>query len=97
MLPPGLKNQLADCLSRVGVLQDSIKLPKLSIYQITSQLNTRSDGLQQLCEVSQVDDTLAILKYTIQKGWPSNIKELPSKIQPYWTFREELTIGVALY
>ena len=89
---PSLKNQLADCLSRVGGLQDSIKLPKLSIYQITSQLNARSDSLQQLHEASQVDDTLAILKYTIQKGWPSTIKELPSKLQPYWTFREELTI-----
>ena len=43
-------------------------------------------------EASQADDTLAILKYTIQKGWPSTIKEFPSKIQPYWTFREELTI-----
>ena len=48
--------------------------------------------MQQLHEASQADDTLAILKYTIQKGWPSTIKELPSKIQPYWTFREELTI-----
>ena len=89
---PGLKNQLADYLSRVEGLQDSIKLPKLSIYQITSQLNARSDSLQQLHEASQADDTLAILRYTIQKGWPSTIKELPSKIQPYWTFREELTI-----
>ena len=45
-----------------------------------------------MCEASQTDDTLAILKYTIQKGWPSTIKELPNKIQPYWTSREELTI-----
>ena len=89
---PGLKNQLADCLSRVGGLQDSIKLPKLSVYQITSQLNARSDSLQQLHEASQADDTLAILKYTIQKGWPSNIKELPSEIQAFWTFWEEQTI-----
>ena len=89
---PGLKNQLANCLSRIGGLQDSIKLPKLSIYQITSQLNARSDSLQQLCEALQADDTLAILKCTIQKGWPSTIKELPSEILPYWIFREELTI-----
>ena len=89
---PGLKNQLADCLSRVEGIQDSIKLPKVIIYQITSQLNARSDSLQQLCEASQADDTLAILKYTIQKGWPSTIKELPNEIQPYWTFKEELTI-----
>ena len=89
---PGLKNQLADCLSHVGDLQDSIKLPKLRVYQITSQLNARSDNLQQIREATQADDTLAILKYTIQQGWPRSIKEVPSKIQPFWTFHEELTI-----
>ena len=89
---PGLKNQLADCLSRVGGLQDSIKLPKLSVYHITSQLNTRSDSSQQLHEASQADDTLAILKYTIQKGWPSSLKEVPREIQAFWTFWEKLTI-----
>ena len=89
---PGIKNQLADCLSRGGGLQDSIKLAKLNVYQITSQLNARSDSLQQLHEASQADDTLAILKYTIHKGWPSNIKELPSEIQAFWTFWKELTI-----
>ena len=94
---PGLKNQLADCLSTVGGLQDSIKLPKLTVYQITSQLNARSDSLQQLCEASQAADTLAILKYTIQKGWPSSIKELPSEIQALWTFQEELTIEDGTY
>ena len=25
-------------------------------------------------------------------GWPNNIKEIPLILQPYWTFREELTI-----
>ena len=45
-----------------------------------------------MCEASQADNTLAILKYTIQKGWPSNIKELLSEIQALWTFWKELTI-----
>ena len=45
-----------------------------------------------MCEASQADNTLAILKYTIQKGLPSSIKELPSEIQAFWTFWEELTI-----
>ena len=92
---PRLKNQLADCLSWVGGLQDSIKLPKLSVYHITSQLNARSDSLQQLREAPQANDTLAILKYTIQQGWPSSIKDVPSDIQPFWTFRE-LIIEVGL-
>ena len=83
---------MADCLSCIGGLQDSIKLPKLSVYQITSQLNVRSDSLQQIREATQADDTLVILKYTMQQGWPSSIKEVPSEIQPFWTFCEELII-----
>ena len=45
---PGLTNQLADFLSRLGGQKDTIKLLKLCLYQITSQLSTRSDSLIQL-------------------------------------------------
>ena len=76
----------------MGGLQDSIKLPKLSVCQITSQLNARSDSLQQIREATQADDTLAILKYSIHQGWPTSIKEVPSEIQPFWTFREQISI-----
>ena len=62
------------------------------MYQITSHLNTRNDSLQQLREATQADDILAIRKYTINHSWPSSIKEVPSEIQLFWTFREELTI-----
>ena len=41
---------------------------------------------------TQEDDELALLKHTITHGWPSTIREVPSEIQPYWTFREELTV-----
>ena len=84
---PGLKNLLADCLLWVGGFQDSIKVPKLSVHQITSQLNAMNGSLQQLREATQADDTLALLKYTIQQGWPSSIKDLPSEIQSFWTFQ----------
>ena len=57
---PGLKNQLADCLSQVGGQQDAIKLHKLNVYKITSQLNAWSDSLQQLREAMQADDMIAI-------------------------------------
>ena len=32
------------------------------------------------------------LKHTITQGWPSTVKEVPSVLQSYWIFREELTI-----
>ena len=46
----------------------------------------------------QKDDELVLLKHTITHGWPSTIREVPSGIQAYWTFREELTIedGIVL-
>ena len=89
---PGVTNQLADCLSRLGGQKDTIKLPKLHVYQITQQLSARSDSLNQLRVSTQADDELALLKHTIMQGWPSSIKQVPPVLQPYWTFREELTV-----
>ena len=45
---PGLRNLLADCLSRLGDQKDTIKMPKLHVYQISDQLPTRSDRLHEL-------------------------------------------------
>ena len=87
-----MTNQLADCFSQLGGQKDKIKLPKLLLYQITKQLSTRSDSLNQLRLATQEHDEVALLKHTITQGWPSTIKELPSVIQPYWTFHEELTV-----
>ena len=89
---PGATNQLTNCLSRLGDQKDTIKLPKLHVYQITQQLLARSDSLHQLRVSTQADDELALLKHTIMQGWPSSIKQVPPVLQPYWTFREELNV-----
>ena len=89
---PGTTNQLADCLSCLGDQKDSIKLPKLHMNQITKQLPARCDSLQHLRVATQADGELAILKHIIMQGWPKTIKQVPPELQPYWTFREELTI-----
>ena len=89
---PGPKNLLADCLSRLGDQKDTIRIPKLHVYQISQQLPARSDRLQELQEATQADDELALLKHTIMSGWPNTIKEIPQILHPYWTFHEELTI-----
>ena len=80
---PGPKNQLADCLSRLGYQKDSIKLPRLHVHQILQQLPARSHKLRELQEATQADDELALLKHTIMTGWPNNIKEIPLILQPY--------------
>ena len=83
---------MADCLSRLGFQKDTISLLRLHVNQITSQLKARSDSLHNLQLAAKDDDKLAILKHVIQQGWPKTIKEVPSKIQPYWIFQEELTV-----
>ena len=45
---PGEHNQLADCLSRLGCLQDKIKLPRLKVHLLTTCLSATSDKLQQI-------------------------------------------------
>ena len=95
---PGIINQLADCLSCLGGQKDFIKLPKLQVYQITSHLNARSDSLQEIRIAMQEDDQLALLKHAITHGWPNTIRKVSRKIQPFCTFREELTVedGIVL-
>ena len=79
-------------MSRLGGHKDTIKLPKLHVYQITQQLSARSNSLYQLRVSTPADDELALFKHTIMEGWPSSIKQVPPCLQPYWTFREELTV-----
>ena len=71
---------------------DTIKFPKLYLYQITSQLNTGCDSLQQLRLPTQADYELTLLKLMIMSGWPSSIKQVPQVLQSYRTFWEELTV-----
>ena len=94
----GSNNELADCLSWLGGQKDTIKLIKLHIHQITNKLSTRSDSLNESRIAKQEDDELVLLKHTFTHGWPSTIREVPSKIQPYLTFRKEWTIedGIVL-
>ena len=82
---------LVDCLSRLGDQKDTIRLPKLHVYQIAHQLPARSDRLQELQQATQADDELELLKHTIMSGWPSTIKKILQVLHPYWTFHEELT------
>ena len=53
---------------------------KLHIHQITSQLNARSDSLQDIRIATQEDDELALLKHTIMIEWPSTIREVPCNV-----------------
>ena len=56
--------------------------------QITAHARCTQDRIGRLQQSTAKDDTLALLKHTVQHGWPQTITEL----HPYWTFREEISI-----
>ena len=88
----GETNFIADCLSRAPVAKDTIKLPILQVNQITAHARCTQDRIDRFRQSTVKDDTLALLKHTVQHGWPQTITELPPELHPYWTFREEISI-----
>ena len=88
----GETNFIADCLSRAPVAKYTIKLPILQVNQITAHARCTQDRIDRLRQSTAKDDTLALLKHTVQHGWPQTITELPPELHPYWTFREEISI-----
>ena len=88
----GETNFIADCLSRAPVAKDTIKLPILQVNQITAHARCTQDRTDRLQQSTAKDDTLALLKHTVQHSWPQTITELPPELRPYWTSREEISI-----
>ena len=74
-------------------MDKKIPLSYQSCIYIRLLISARSDSLNQMRIATQEDDELALLKYTITHGWPSTIREVPSEIQPYWTFRRRADSG----
>ena len=89
---PGTTNQVADCLSQLGYIKDNIVLPKLRVNAITQQLSNPDNVIQDIRLETAKDDELALLKHIVTKGCSEWIREVPKEVQPYWMFREELTV-----
>ena len=78
----GETNFIADCLSRAPVAEDTIKLPILQVNQITAHARCTQDMIDRLRQSTVKDDTLALLKHSVQHGWPQTITELPPVLCP---------------
>ena len=76
----GETNFIADCLSRAPVAKDTIKLPILQVNQITAHTRCTQDRIDRLQQSTAKDDTLVLLKHTVQHGWPQTITELPPEL-----------------
>ena len=93
----GKDNVLANCMSCLPAGSDilstsQINLPRISVNCITANVQASDLQIQHIIEATSKDDTLTPLKHTVNNGWPKSIKDVPQEIQPFWNFREQITI-----
>ena len=89
---PGSQMYLADTLSRV-YLKNEARSPVEQEVETIHMMDFLPISEPQLCEIqeaTQCDPTLQALKKVILDGWPDLKDNLPSKLHPYFSFRDEL-------
>ncbi len=88
MYRPGKEILLADALSRLpGEDNHHIDLDvQINFVQFSSE------KLTQIQQETASDHTLHALREIIINGWPSRMKELAKPLQPYWSYRDELSV-----
>ena len=65
----------------------------MRVNAITQQLSNPDDVIQDIrLETAKDDETVTVEAHIVTTGWPDQIREVPKEVQPYWTFREELTV-----
>ena len=86
----GETNVVADCLSRLSVTKDHIKLPKAMVHSVSVELPATKDFLDRVRTATQKDQELQLLAQQVKLGWPKKISEVDDKIKCYWSFREDI-------
>ena len=61
------------------------------IHMVLSNAPFTDAKLEEVRKATAEDATMKILQSVIQNGWPDKISEAPKEIQPFWTYREELS------
>ena len=95
LLQPGSQMQIADALSRL-LPEETTPIPDLNveIHEVCPQFS--NEYLQTIWSETTKDPRPVALNEVVYTGWPTAIKELPSLLQPYWTFQEEISIEDSL-
>ena len=92
----GSKMFLSDALSRLSSHnmrqgeQSEIKGLNISVHDV--ETDVRESTLEKIRIHSKTDPTLGLVMRYVLDGWPGNTNECAEPAQPYFTYREELTI-----
>lgn len=90
---PGKELHIADVLSRAFLKEQKEDLLEkyLEVNMITLQLPISEEKLLKFRTAMAEDPEMQLLKDITLKGWPKERSVVPKEIQPYWTFRDEIS------
>ena len=88
----GKMNVVADCLSRLGITKDHIKLPKVMVHSVSVELPATKEFLDRIRTATQKDREMQLLTQQVKSGWPKKIHEVDDAIKCYWSFQEDITV-----
>ena len=95
---PGSKLHIADTLSRahVDVLppgEETIREIGDRIHSIVVNLPISDNRREAIQNATKSDESLQMLRQTIENGWPRYKKKVHPSIRSYWTMRNELYVA----
>lgn len=86
---------LADALSRAyldDTAQEGTVQKEIESVNMIQYLPISEERLKVIRGETAKDDTLQTLIKMIKEGWPTNKRNIPSKIAHYYSFQDELTV-----
>ena len=95
---PGKELHIADALSRAYLREQKEDLldEELQVNWITPQLPISEEKLEVFRNATAQDSVLQELKNMTMRGWPKDRSAVPDSVQPFWTFREEISFASGL-
>ena len=89
---PGKEMFVADALSR-SIPSDAPEQSKEEVVEvnlISSQLSVSEDKMNEFRSATSNDPVLQLLRSVTAQGWPTDRREVPTALRPYFRFRDEI-------
>ena len=89
---PGSQMYLADTLSRAYLPSSKNTQRDFEMVNVLKILPVSEEKHDEILRHTSKDEVLQLLKEVILTGWPTDKKSLPAVLNPYYSYRDELSV-----
>ena len=93
---PGSQMYLANTLSRVYLPSSKNTQGDFEIINVLKILPVSEEKHDEILGHTSKDEVLQLLKEVILTGWPADKKSVPAVLNPYYSYRDELSMNDGL-